>query len=256
MRHILPAIAAIVLAAPALAQDPTGISSAAISRCAGKIGMDTRQSDPAFGTIMLDGMPWTTVEPTEEKLGAQVIATTVSGTGARRRRDGTLVTFRFTCKLDTEGQALVFRAWQLLPGERGVATVVAGSAAYARKLALPHGAELCVQLLDAAAQSPSAGRAPAVHMPTMGARLRRPTGRHAHVHHKGVRCCAFSRRRADACAPGLSCGQQACVHGTLSASRAGYFAVPLAGTAGGVGLLSASDEIANYWLRKVQFQFE
>ena len=161
MRHILSAIAAIVLAAPALAQDPAGISSSAISRCAGKVGMDTRRSDQAFGTIMLDGMPWTTIERTEEKLGAQVITTMVTGTGARRRRDGTLVTFRFTCELDSEGQALMFHASQLLPGPSeasALATVVAGSAAYARKMALPHGAELRVQLLDAAAQSPAVDR--------------------------------------------------------------------------------------------------
>jgi len=153
MRYILPAIAAIVLAAPALAQEPSGISSSALSRCAGKVGVDTRRSDPAFGTIMLDGMPWTTIERTEEKLGAQVITTMVTGTGARRRRDGTLVTFRFTCELDTKGQALMFQASQLLPGPSeasALATVVAGSAAYARKMALPHGAELRVQLLDIA----------------------------------------------------------------------------------------------------------
>jgi len=158
MRYILPAIAAIVLAAPALAQEPSGISSSALSRCAGKVGVDTRRSDPAFGTIMLDGMPWTTIERTEEKLGAQVITTMVTGTGARRRRDGTLVTFRFTCELDSEGQALMFQASQLLPGPSeasALATVVAGSAAYARKMALPHGAELRIQLLDAAAQSPA-----------------------------------------------------------------------------------------------------
>jgi uncharacterized lipoprotein YbaY len=158
MRYILPAIAAIVLAAPALAQEPSGISSSALSRCAGKVGVDTRRSDPAFGTIMLDGMPWTTIERTEEKLGAQVITTMVTGTGARRRRDGTLVTFRFTCGLDSEGQALMFQASQLLPGPSeasALATVVAGSAAYARKMALPHGAELRIQLLDAAAQSPA-----------------------------------------------------------------------------------------------------
>jgi uncharacterized lipoprotein YbaY len=161
MRYILPAIAAIVLAAPALAQEPSGISSSALSRCAGKVGVDTRRSDPAFGTIMLDGMPWTTIERTEEKLGAQVITTMVTGTGARRRRDGTLVTFRFTCELDTKGQALMFQASQLLPGPSeasALATVVAGSAAYARKMALPHGAELRIQLLDAAAQSPAVDR--------------------------------------------------------------------------------------------------
>jgi uncharacterized lipoprotein YbaY len=157
MRYILPAIAAIVLAAPALAQEPSGISSSALSRCAGKVGLDTRRSDPAFGTIMLDGMPWTTIERTEEKLGTQI----VTGTGARRRRDGTLVTFRFTCELDTKGQALMFQAGQLLPGSSeasALATVVAGSVAYAHNMALPHGAELRIQLLDAAAQSPAVDR--------------------------------------------------------------------------------------------------
>jgi uncharacterized lipoprotein YbaY len=151
MRHILLAVTAIMFTAPALAQDPAAISSSAISRCAGKVGMDTRQSDPAFAIIMLDGMPWTTIERTEEKLGAQVITTTVTGTGARRRRDGTSVTFGFTCSLDTEGQALVFHASQLLPGQsEASAPLVAGSAAYARKTALPRGAELRVQLLDVA----------------------------------------------------------------------------------------------------------
>jgi uncharacterized lipoprotein YbaY len=152
MRHILAAIAAIILAAPALAQDPSDISSSMISRCAGKVGMDTRRSDPAFGIIVLDGMPWTTVERTEEKLGAQM-TTTVSGTGSRRRRDGTWVTFRFTCVLDTEGQALMFHVSQLLPGQSDAsapATLLAGSASFARKMALPHGAELRVQLLDIA----------------------------------------------------------------------------------------------------------
>jgi uncharacterized lipoprotein YbaY len=158
MRHILPAIAAIVLAAPALAQDPGGISSSAISRCAGKVGMDTRQSDPAFGIIMLDGMPWTTIERIEVKPGTRMIATTLVGSGARRRRDGTLVTFRFTCELDTKGQALMFHASRLLPGPgetSALATVMAGSAAYTPGVALPHGAELRVQLLDATIQSPA-----------------------------------------------------------------------------------------------------
>ena len=155
MRHILSAIAAIVFAAPAMAQDPAGISSSAISHCAGKVGMDTRRSDPAFGIIVLDGMPWTTIERTEEA------ATTVIGTGAYRRRNGTVVAFRFTCELDTEGQALMFHASQVLPGSSEAsepATVVAGSAAYAGKMALPHGAELRVQLLDAAGQSPAVDR--------------------------------------------------------------------------------------------------
>jgi uncharacterized lipoprotein YbaY len=160
MRHILSAIAAIVLAAPAQARDSTSIPSSALSRCAGKVGTDTRRSDPAFGAIMLDGMPWTTIERTEEKSGAHTIATTVIGSGALRRRDGTLVTFRFTCGLDTKGQPLMFHASQLLPSrsEASVpATVVAGSARYGRKMALPHGAELRIQLLDDAAQPPAVG---------------------------------------------------------------------------------------------------
>jgi uncharacterized lipoprotein YbaY len=156
MRHILSAIAALGLAAPALAQDPAGISSLAISRCAGKVGTDTRRSDPAFGIIVLDGMPWTTIERAEEKSNAQMIVTTVIGTGAYHRRNGTVVTFRFTCELDTEGQALMFHASQLLPGaNEASAMVVAGSAAYAGKMVLPHGAELRVQLLDAGGQSPA-----------------------------------------------------------------------------------------------------
>jgi uncharacterized lipoprotein YbaY len=152
MRHILPAATAIILATPAQAQDPAGISSSAISRCAGKVGMDTRQSDPAFGIIMLDGVPWTTFERPEEKLGTRMVATTVTGTGARRRRDGTSVTFRFTCALDANGQALMFHASHLLPGRTDPSapamTVVVGSAAYPWDMALPRGAELRVQLLD------------------------------------------------------------------------------------------------------------
>lgn len=151
-------IAALVLASalaagPALAQDPGGISSSVLSRCAGRVGMDTRQGDAAFGIIMLDGMPWVTIERTEEKMGAQMIATTVTGTGARRRRDGTTVPFRFTCVLDQRGLAIMFHASQLAPTLGDVlppATVIAGSATYLQKMVLPQGAELRVQLLDVA----------------------------------------------------------------------------------------------------------
>jgi uncharacterized lipoprotein YbaY len=152
MRPILPAVTAIILATPVLAQDPAGISSSAISRCAGKLGGETRQSDPAFAVIMLDGLPWTTVDRTGETLDGRMIAATVSGTGARSRRDGTSVTFRFTCGLDTNGQALMFHASQRRPGQSDASapatTVVAGWATYAREMALPRGAELRVQLLD------------------------------------------------------------------------------------------------------------
>ncbi|MCW5745038.1 MAG: YbaY family lipoprotein [Alphaproteobacteria bacterium] len=155
MRRIFAflAVVAFAPAVPALAQEPGGISSSAISRCAGKIGTDTRQSDAAFGILMLDGMPWVTIERTEEKMGAQMIATTVTGTGARRRRDGTTVPFRFTCVLDAKGQAVMFHASQLQPTLGDAlppATVISGTATYLQKLALPRGAELRVQLLDAA----------------------------------------------------------------------------------------------------------
>ena len=63
-------------------QDTGGLSSNALSRCAGKVGRDTRQADPAFGIIMLDGMPWMAIERTEEKVGSQLIATTVTSNGA------------------------------------------------------------------------------------------------------------------------------------------------------------------------------
>ncbi|GEP57286.1 YbaY family lipoprotein [Reyranella soli] len=151
MRHTLPVLTAIVLATPALAQDPADRDSSTISRCAGKVGRDMRQSDPAFGIIMIDGRPWTRVERTEETSGAHIIATTATGTGARHRRDGTSVTFRFTCGLDAGGQALMFHARQLRPGPGDAlapATTVAGSAGFPQETALPRGAELRVQLLD------------------------------------------------------------------------------------------------------------
>ena len=71
-----------------------------------------RQADPAFGVIALDGIPWVTIERTEEKVGIQSISTTVTGTGARRRRDGTSVPFRFTCVLNSKGEALMFHTSQ------------------------------------------------------------------------------------------------------------------------------------------------
>jgi uncharacterized lipoprotein YbaY len=146
-------VTALLGTAPVLAQEAGGISSTAISRCAGKVGMETRQHDQAFGVIMIDGMPWVTIERTEEKMGTQMIATTVTGTGARRRRDGTTVPFRFTCLLDQRGQALMFHASQVMPAMGDAlppATIVAGSASYRERMALPPGAELRVQLLDIA----------------------------------------------------------------------------------------------------------
>jgi uncharacterized lipoprotein YbaY len=150
--HKLPSILlACTLASPALAEDDGGISSAVISRCAGKVGRETRQSDAAFGLVALDGIPWSAIERTEESVGTQPIKTTVTGTGAQHRRNGTAVPFRFTCVLDAKGQALMFHASDLmikLGDELPPAIVVEGSVAYREKMMLPRGAELRVQLLD------------------------------------------------------------------------------------------------------------
>jgi uncharacterized lipoprotein YbaY len=136
---------------PVFAQDAGGISSSAISRCAGKIGFDTRQVDPAFGFVALDGMPWATIERTEAKIGNQQIVTTVTGTGMRQRRDGSSVPFRFTCMINENGEAVVFHTSHLLPrlGDHlPPAIAITGSATYAEKTAPPRGVELQVQLLD------------------------------------------------------------------------------------------------------------
>jgi uncharacterized lipoprotein YbaY len=139
--------------ASAFAEDVGGVSSPALSRCAGRAGIDTRQADAAFGVIALDGMPWLTIERTEESVGMQPISTTVTGTGEYRRRNGTSVPFRFTCVLDAQGQALMFhptalmrRLGDMLPP----AIVVNGAVTYRERMALPRGAELRVQILDVA----------------------------------------------------------------------------------------------------------
>ncbi|MGZ5901413.1 MAG: YbaY family lipoprotein [Reyranella sp.] len=113
--------------------------------------MDTRQADAAFGVVALDGIPWLAIERTEESVGTQPITTTVTGTGALHRRNGTSVPFRFTCVLDATGVALMFHASQLmlkLGDELPPATIIGGSVGPAEKTKLPRGAELRLQLLD------------------------------------------------------------------------------------------------------------
>jgi len=151
LHKLSPILLACTLAAPALAEDTGGISSAVISHCAGKIGVETRQADAAYGLIALDGIPWLAIERTEESVGTQPIKITVTGTGAQHRRNGTSVPFRFTCVLDANGDALMFHASDLmikLRDELPPAIVVEGSTAYPEKMMLPRGAELRVQLLD------------------------------------------------------------------------------------------------------------
>lgn len=154
MRLFLPALLAGLVAtsatAPVNAQDlaePTAV----LSRCAGKAGTDLRKADPAFVTVAFDGEPWLTIERTEEKVGDTMIATTVTGIGSRRRKDGTSVPLRFTCLLDDKGQAVMVHMGPLLRTQGDVlppATVIEGAASYLDRMALPRGVELQVRLLD------------------------------------------------------------------------------------------------------------
>ncbi len=120
----------------------TGISTIALSRCAGIAGIEMREADPAFGQIMLDGAPWLAAQHDDD-------AVVVNGTGTVRRRNGTTAPFRFFCVLDEAGHAKMFRiipaAGENIPASRlieGVAMPVGVKSPLAR------GSELRVQLLD------------------------------------------------------------------------------------------------------------
>ena len=135
----------------AYAQEAGAISSPALSRCAGKVGAETRTADPAFVSLGLDGVPWLTSEQVDDTVGSQAISTAITGTGYRRKRDGTMVPFRFTCVLGFQGEALMFHAspvMRRLGDDLPPAIVVEGAATYLEKMALPRGVELQVQLLD------------------------------------------------------------------------------------------------------------
>ena len=135
----------------AYAQEAGAISSPALSRCAGKVGAETRVADPAFVSLGLDGVPWLTSEQVDDTVGSQAISTAITGTGYRRKRDGTMVPFRFTCVLGFQGEALMFHAspvMRRLGDDLPPAIVVEGAATYLEKMALPRGVELQVQLLD------------------------------------------------------------------------------------------------------------
>lgn len=127
----------------AAAIDPGGISTAALSRCAGVAGLEVREADASFGQIMLDGVPWLSAQHDQQ-------AIVLSGTGGLRRRNGTTVPFRFLCALDDGRHAAMFRitsagADDALPPTRairGAASLVG------LRGALPRGVELRVQLLD------------------------------------------------------------------------------------------------------------
>ncbi|MBY0323713.1 MAG: YbaY family lipoprotein [Reyranella sp.] len=148
---LLLLLLAMVCVSPAFANEADGISSLAVSRCAGRMGLDVREADGAFGSFALDGIPWTTAEHVEETVGDQAISTTITGTGLFRRRNGAAVWFRYTCFLDAKGQALIIHASPLmlhLGDKLPPSTTISGTAGYRGNSPLPHGIELRLQLLD------------------------------------------------------------------------------------------------------------
>lgn len=123
--------------------DPGGISSTLLSRCAGIAGLELRGADAAFGELMLDGAPWSSVQQDQNGL-------VLTSTGILRRRNGTTVPFRFSCVLDDKGRASMVRIMpvgtdQTTPSPRSIKGTAAPTGL---KTALPRGAELRVQLLD------------------------------------------------------------------------------------------------------------
>ena len=122
--------------------DSGGVSTIALSRCAGMAGIEMREADPAFGQIMLDGAPWLVAQHDDDDV-------VVNGTGTVRRRNGTTAPFRFFCVLDEAGHAKLFRvipaAGEGLPDSRLIEGVAMPAGL---KSPLARGAELRVQLLD------------------------------------------------------------------------------------------------------------
>jgi uncharacterized lipoprotein YbaY len=157
MRSLLLALVAGVVGQAARAEQPVGLSMPELSRCAGKLGTEIRQADAAFPPFALDGQPWVVVEHGEAKVGSLTVATSITGMGWRRRRDGTSVPFRYTCALDAKGQAVLFHA---VPLQRNLgdrlppAIEIEGAAAYLERTPLPRGMELQVQLLDVSKPKP------------------------------------------------------------------------------------------------------
>lgn len=123
--------------------DSAGISTVALSRCAGIAGIEVREADAAFGQVMLDGAPWLSAQHNHR-------SAVLSGTGMLRRRNGTTVPFRFFCALDDGGHANMFRIipegmGEGLPRSRVISGVAVPSGL---KAPLARGTELRVQLLD------------------------------------------------------------------------------------------------------------
>lgn len=140
---------------PAKAQgnirDQGGISTQLLSRCAGKFGSQLRAGDNAFPLLSLMGVPWMTIESTDQTVDGAHIVAIVTGTGMRTRRRGQILGLSFRCLIDDRGEAESF-TWHHLMPERNEALppamVVRGTVYYRPRSRLPQGAELRVQFLD------------------------------------------------------------------------------------------------------------
>ena len=62
MHATLAFVLACLAVGSAHAQEAGAFPSPALSRCAGKVGAETRAADPAFASLGLDGVPWLTIE--------------------------------------------------------------------------------------------------------------------------------------------------------------------------------------------------
>jgi uncharacterized lipoprotein YbaY len=158
-RLILSALLA-CLAVPAAAQESNqgGISTPFLSRCAGKFGSELRAGDDAFPGLTLLGVPWLTVERTDQTVdGAKVVAI-VTGIGARARRRGEIVPLRFRCLIDAKGAAVSFEDTEMQPSRNEFlpsAMLMRGTAAIRPRAQLAPGSELRVQLLDQGVPGPA-----------------------------------------------------------------------------------------------------
>jgi uncharacterized lipoprotein YbaY len=135
-----------------------GISSPMLSRCAGKFGEEVRAADSAFPGLTLMGVPWMTIERTNQTVDGQHIVATVTGIGSHNRRRGEIAGLAFRCLINDKGDAASFTWRDLLPERNEAlppATVLHGTAYYQPKTPLAPGTELRAQLFDQAANPPA-----------------------------------------------------------------------------------------------------
>jgi uncharacterized lipoprotein YbaY len=162
MIRVLAALAAcVLLPLAAQAQDDPfrnqgGISTPLLSRCAGKMGAEIRESDNAFPLLTLWGVPWISIERTDQTIDGAHIVATVNGIGSRSRRRGEVISAHYRCLIDDKGVATGFTVNQLQPGEElPAAMTIRGQAASRPRAQMAPGTELRVQLVDQASTPPT-----------------------------------------------------------------------------------------------------